>query len=486
MGTTHLDGLQVSGVPTMGVNPLPLANNYWFVSSLIGSNGFPGNSYTQPFATLAFAASSTNNPSLAVGDCIVLMEGHAETIAAAGGVTLNTVGLQVVGLGTGNYRPTFTFSTATTATMLFSAASTSISNIIGVTGIDVLATAFDVRAAGCSIGTSGYGYVEWQDPSSSLQAIRQILTTTAANNLIVNLKVIGITSGGTSPVNSVRLVGCDSGLVNIDFYGRASTAVVEFFTGAASTNIEVYGYMYNSGVTNYTKDVVDTVTGSTWFASFYDGAAGYAISGGSGSALGPAQAATVIADLAVPSTDSTANLLVRDVVGSKADTAAPVVAATTSLVALVKGMMNSTQRSIVKADGNVLNGSDPLFTITGGPIQVVSAVGRVTTTIGGVANGTLRATTTVPAGTTAMSTTVAVDSKAAGTVITFVGPTGVLTPTTAGLVLMDYGSTTLTPTQWIVPPGEINFLGSAAQTGVIEWTLNYVPLSPLSVIVTAA
>ncbi len=391
MGTTHLDALQVSGVPTMGVNPLPLANNYWFVSSLIGSNGFPGNSYTQPFATLAYAAAYSG---VGVGDCIVLMEGHAETIAAAGGVTLNTVGLQVVGLGTGNYRPTFTFSTATTATMLFSAASTSISNIIGVTGIDVLVTAFDVRAAGCSIGTSGYGYVEWQDPSSSLQAIRQILTTTAANNLIVNLKVIGITSGGTSPVNSVRLVGCDSGLINIDFYGRASTAVVEFFTGAASTNIEVYGYMYNSGVTNYTKDVVDTVTGSTWFASFYDGAAGYAISGGSGSALGPAAAATVIADLAVPTADSTANVLSRDVVGNKTDAAVAIASSTASEVAYLKGLLANTPRTVIKtvaaAGSTLVTGSSPvtLFTVTGDVIARVWATVQTTLT-STLNNGTL-------------------------------------------------------------------------------------------------
>ena len=91
----------------------------------------------------------------------------------------------------------------------------------------------------------------------------------------------------------------------------------------------------------------------------------------------------------------------------------------------------------------------------------------------------------MPASTTAMSTTVAIDTDAAGTIYTFVGPTGVLTPTTAGVVLMDFGSTTLTPTQYIVNAGTIEFVGSAAQSGVIEWTMDYVPLSP-SVVVAAA
>ena len=51
---------------------------------------------------------------------------------------------------------------------------------------------------------------------------------------------------------------------------------------------------------------------------------------------------------------------------------------------------------------------------------------------------------------------------------------------------MDYGSVTLTPTQYIVNPGTIEFLGSAAQSGVIEWTMHYVPMSPSAVVTAAA
>ena len=145
----------------------------------------------------------------------------------------------------------------------------------------------------------------------------------------------------------------------------------------------------------------------------------------------------------------------------------------------------SMGRTIEKLDGAVLNGADPLFTIVGGPILVKMILGIVTTIIGGAANGTLQATTTVPAATAALSTTVAIDSDAAGTSYVFVGPTGILTPTTAGAKILDYGSTTLTPAQFIVPAGNINFLGSAAQSGVIAWFMAYEPLGP-SVVVAAA
>lgn len=278
MGTTHLDALQIAGVPTMGVNSLPLANNYWFVSSVSGNDGFSGTQYTTPYATIGKALTAA-----ATGDCIVLLEGHAETVSAAGGITQSTAGVYVIGLGEGATRPTFTFSTSTAATWLITGASSYIANIVGVTGIDQVVSPFVVQAASCTLGSYTYGYIEWQDPDSTHQAVRTILTTAAADKLAIYLKTIGVTSGGTSPVNAVRLVGVDSGVIDLDFYGRASTAVVEFVTTAV-TNVEIYGYIYNSGTTG-TKNVIDTVTGSTWFASFNDGVAGLAITGGSGNPL---------------------------------------------------------------------------------------------------------------------------------------------------------------------------------------------------------
>lgn len=146
--------------------------------------------------------------------------------------------------------------------------------------------------------------------------------------------------------------------------------------------------------------------------------------------------------------------------------------------------MATTVRCIEKSDGAVLSGADPLFTITGGPIMVLSIVGIVTTILGGAANGTLQATTTVPSATVALSTTVAIDNDAAGTSYRFIGATGVLTPVTAGAVIID--PVTVGDCKFLVPIGNINFLGSAARTGNIKWYMTYIPLSPSSVVVAAA
>jgi hypothetical protein len=145
---------------------------------------------------------------------------------------------------------------------------------------------------------------------------------------------------------------------------------------------------------------------------------------------------------------------------------------------------SSSVRFIEKSDGAVLNGADPLFTITGGPILVKAIVGIVTTIIGGASNGTLQATTTTPAATTALSTTVAIDNDAAGTSYRFIGATGVLTPVTNGAVIID--PVTVGDCGFLVPIGNISFLGTAARTGNIKWYMIYTPLSPNSVVVAAA
>lgn len=324
-----LSSLTVAGVPIISSGTLPVSGYYWFVSSTSGSNGFAG-TFTAPFATISQALSQAV---AARGDVIVCLQNHAETIIAAGGVTMSTSGVTVIGLGNGNDRPTFTFGTAVSASWLVSADNCAVFNIVGVSGIDQLTQPFDIRGAGFT------GQIEWQDSASNVEAVRAVLTTAAADRLNLTLKYLGQT-GGSHCVNAVRLVGADSAIINCDFYGKASTAWVEFLT-TACTNVEVYGYMYNSGTTNGTKSVVDTATGSTWWASFADGAAGATFSGGSGAALASDDISTVAANQTVPTADSTANVLSRDVVGNKADATVQTIGSTASELAYTKGILNA-------------------------------------------------------------------------------------------------------------------------------------------------
>ena len=95
-------GVSSFGMPVMGSGDIVTTGTIFFVDDS-GSNNNSGKDPDQPFATLAYAESQCT---AGVGDVIVLMPGHAETVATA--ITLNTQGLRVVGLGHGGLRPNFT------------------------------------------------------------------------------------------------------------------------------------------------------------------------------------------------------------------------------------------------------------------------------------------------------------------------------------------------------------------------------------------
>lgn len=141
----------------------------------------------------------------------------------------------------------------------------------------------------------------------------------------------------------------------------------------------------------------------------------------------------------------------------------------------------ASEHAVEKSDGAVLNGSDDLFVISGGPILVTEFVGIVTTVIGGAANCHIDLVVTEPAGTVALSTDVAIDADAAGTSYTFtVATPGVLTPTTAGALDQ------VPAIRWLCPIGTLKAHCSAARTGVIRWYMAYKPLSPAAVVTVAA
>ena len=238
------------------------------------------------FTTLEEA---NTNAVAARGDIIFLAPNHAETVAAAAAINLDKTGVSVIGLGNGAARPTFTFS-ATASTITMTAANVKLSNIIIVPSIDSVVSPIVVSAADCKID------VEVQDASDTVECVNAILTTADADRLDIDLKYIGDIAGDAC-VNAVRLVGVDTARINVDFYGVASTSIVEFHTTACH-NIVVTGKFYNDG-TSLTKNVVDTATGSTWSATGWDGNSNANFAGGDNAALASDDVSAVSAQIAV-------------------------------------------------------------------------------------------------------------------------------------------------------------------------------------------
>lgn len=415
-----------NGVP-FGQQGVPLTNgNYWFVDSATGSDGFAGTA-NAPLATLsrALALSVANN-----GDVIVLCPQHAETISAAGGINVNVAGVSIVGLGNGRKRPVFTFATSTAATMTITAANVTLANIVGTTSIDQIVSPFVVSAADANLS------IEWQDGANNLEALRAVLTTSAANRLRLNLLYNGFTNG-THCVNAVRLVGGTGAQVNVNYYGILTTAVVEFFTTAV-VDAQVTGWFYVSGVTNFSKDVVDTITGSTWSVQGFDGAAGVYFSGSSGLAVASASQASVV----------------------------------------------TQQETAVQTSAAIISNGLTLFTIANGPVEIMellsicqTANNATASTLQYSSSGTLGATTQTISGASA-----ALTSATAGTSVILQGTA----LSTAPLVSANAANIVAVNGSIVVPAGSITaVVGVGSTTGTWKHFIRYKPLAP-GATVTAA
>lgn len=146
------NGITVQGSPIMAsLNGIPSLGKVFYVCSTsthsdnaIGVNNSSTNGLhpTTPFATVVYALTqcTANN-----GDVVYVMPGHTETIAAAGGWTI-PAGVAVIGLGRGSIRPLISLS-ATASTVLMSAVSGLVENIVFQSTVAELVTVFNITAS---------------------------------------------------------------------------------------------------------------------------------------------------------------------------------------------------------------------------------------------------------------------------------------------------------------------------------------------------
>lgn len=268
------------------------------------------------------------------GDTIVVAEGHTESVTTAGGITLSKAGITYIFLGTGASRPTFTFSSSTSASILISGASCKIIGYpIMTSSINAILNPIDVTGNGFD------GQIEWQDQDNTHEAVTAVRAV-SVSNFNLDLVYKGFTAG-SAVVRAVSLNGVTGGRIKMDAYGVVSVAWVNFVS-VLSTNVEVTGTFYTQGITDLSRNVVDTITGSKWGVQGYDASstAGY-FTGGSGFAVTGGSLTSLTALAAVPNADVTTNTNERDVIGNKSDAAVYTVAATKSIEGYVKGILNS-------------------------------------------------------------------------------------------------------------------------------------------------
>jgi hypothetical protein len=348
--------------------------NQYYVDSGVGSSANDGKTWGKTLDTVknALAKVTASN-----GDVIWVAPGHTETIDSATDLAINKAGVTIIGLGNGSLRPTFTFSsTDNGANIPISVASVHLENILCICNDDGLTAGITISGPDCILKN-----VEWRDVTD-VEAALAILTTAAADRLTIDGFFHNGYTGGNACTDAIRLVGVDSALIkNCRFHGNYGTAVIEFHT-TACTKIDILDCVFNeTGTTDLSKNVVDTVTGSTWFVKGYDLAAGCDFSGGSGAALAKDDISAVSTAVAAIQTDlgdpsARTNLQTILAILGNPDTVGATV--WSALINSNTSFNSKLGTKVTKAKADVLDSvQNALFTVSGGRVLITHIEGEI-------------------------------------------------------------------------------------------------------------
>lgn len=243
------------------------------------------------YSTLAaaIAATAANR-----GDVIYVLPGHAENITAATGFNASVAGVSIIGCGTGSYRPTFTFTTATSATFTVSAANVTIQNVIfDGTGFDAVAALFTLTSAAVGFSLLDSTVIL---ANATNQATLGLSHTTANNLTIQRCRFQGTSDAGTTAAVQF-IAGNDHIITDNVFIGAytAGTGAISNITTAALRAMIARNVIINltasstKGVTlvsGTTGEVADnrfgilsgtapiTGAGAYWLANYYAASTG--------------------------------------------------------------------------------------------------------------------------------------------------------------------------------------------------------------------
>jgi len=260
------------------------SGNIWWVDSgsavAVDAAG-AGMNPEKPFATIDYAIGQCEENN---GDIIYVVEGHTETVIAAGGITCDKAGISIIGLGVGSDRPTITFTTADTGDIEIDSANVRIKNMIFVGGFESLAAMIDVDAAYFTIEDCDF-YVNEADHDVHIT----IITDANANDITVkncSFNYLTATDGTTAvtetSTEAIRLVGADRARIEgCYFAGDFTTSAINSVT-TASKDVKILNNRVNNIATGNIAGGIDLHTNTT---GFVDGNKVYVAYSGSAAAL---------------------------------------------------------------------------------------------------------------------------------------------------------------------------------------------------------
>lgn len=217
-----LTGRAVAMNPGAKVHFVGLASLAWY-GDFVNAFGPDADGGNRVFPTLT-AALADANVVASRGDVIYILPGYTETITAAAGQAISKAGLTIIGLGSGSLRPTFSFTTAITASFDISAANTTIQNCVFTAGFDAITAMINVSGADVA-----FLDCEFNTNSGTVGAVLGILTAaTAARFRVERCRFLGpATNSGTTTTAQIKHeVGVDYVIKDNYFTGKMTQAIL--------------------------------------------------------------------------------------------------------------------------------------------------------------------------------------------------------------------------------------------------------------------
>ena len=227
--------------------------NVWFVDSghAAATDGVGyGRNPDSPFATLDYAVS---HASVETGDTIFLMPGHAENLAADSDVDVDVSNLQIIGLGWGGCRPTFT-ATAIAGDFKLAASCGILENILFLSGVDATTGLLEVSSADWTIRNC-----EFRD--SVDQATDMLVVLDGSDRLHIHDCTFTMTAAAGAN-SAIAIVSSDDVHIHdCTIYGNFAVGAIDFRT-TASARANIHDMrIWTANAADIC--IVDTITAST-------------------------------------------------------------------------------------------------------------------------------------------------------------------------------------------------------------------------------
>jgi len=209
---------------------------YYVGSAVTGASDSAGygRNPDAPFATLDYAIGQCT---ASAGDLVLLLPGHAESIASATGAVMDIAGVTVRGIGTGSLMPKLSLITAAGATLSITAANCTVENVHLYSNFTDGVTA-GVTAGASADGLTLRGLLFTEAANTKEFLIGVSLTADCDDVLIEGCRYIGIAGGTTSSIIAAA-GGTDRSIIRNNFLSGDCSAAAVKLDGAASSDIHV-------------------------------------------------------------------------------------------------------------------------------------------------------------------------------------------------------------------------------------------------------